>query len=157
MTDLRALLGDKYDDVMQAACGCSGTRLPHCYECSDSTWDHECPGPVPCTHRAAGAVLAAVLPDLLAEASTRAEDAEAKARRFANLLGNNAKALNDVLPREVLRQKAEAWDEGHRTPWKRGPSGCDCFAQSVVECGCGRYGTGPLITPNPYRTEANRG
>ena len=47
-----------------------------------------------------------------------------------------------------------AWDSGHVTPWKRGPSGCDCFAQSVVECGCGRYGTGPLITPNPYRTEA---
>ena len=65
---LRALLGDKYDDVMQAACGCNGTRLPHCYECSDSTWDHECPGPVPCTHRAAGAVLARVLPDLLAGA-----------------------------------------------------------------------------------------
>ena len=57
-------------------------------------------------------VLAAVLPGLLAEANTRAEDAEAKARRFANLLGNNAKALNDTLPREVLRQKAAAWDEG---------------------------------------------
>ena len=68
MTDLRALLGDKYDDVMQAACGCDGTRVPHCFECSDSTWDHECPGPVPCTHRAAGAVLARVLPDLLADA-----------------------------------------------------------------------------------------
>ena len=67
MTDLRALLGDKYDDVMQAACGCDGTRVPHCYECSDSTWDHDCPGPVPCTHRAAGAVLARVLPDLLAD------------------------------------------------------------------------------------------
>ena len=68
MTDLRALLGDRHDQVMQAACGCNGTRLPHCYECSDSTWDHECPGPVPCTHRAAGAVLARVLPDLLADA-----------------------------------------------------------------------------------------
>ena len=68
MTDLRALLGDKYDDVMQAACGCNGTRLPHCYECSDSTWDHECPGPVPCRHRGAGEVLARVLPDLLAAA-----------------------------------------------------------------------------------------
>ena len=68
MTDLRALLGDKYDDVMQVACGCNGTRFPHCFECSDSTWDHECPGPVPCTHRAAGAVLARVLPDLLAGA-----------------------------------------------------------------------------------------
>ena len=41
MTDLRALLGERYDVVMQAACGCDGTRTPHCYECSDSTWDHE--------------------------------------------------------------------------------------------------------------------
>ena len=39
MTDLRALLGERYDVVMQAACGCDGTRTPHCYECSDSTWD----------------------------------------------------------------------------------------------------------------------
>ncbi len=68
MPDLRALLGDRYDDVMQAACGCDGTRLPHCYECDDSTWDHECPDPVPCRHRGAGAVLARVLPDLLAAA-----------------------------------------------------------------------------------------
>ena len=68
MTDLRALLGERYDVVMQAACGCDGTRTPHCYECSDSTWDHECPDPVPCRHRAAESVLARVLPDLLAEA-----------------------------------------------------------------------------------------
>ena len=114
MTDLRAILGDKYDAVMQTACGCNGTRLPHCFECADSTWDHECPDPVPCEHRAAKRTLAAVLPDLLAEANTRAEEAEAKARRFANLLGSNAKALNDTLPREVLRQKADAWDEGYR-------------------------------------------
>lgn len=67
-TNLRALLGDRYDAVMQAACGCDGTRLPHCYECGDSTWDHECPDPVPCRHRGAGAVLARVLPGLLAEA-----------------------------------------------------------------------------------------
>ena len=138
MTDLRALLGDRYDDVMQAACGCDGTRFPHCYECSDSTWDHECPGPVPCTHRAAGAVLARVLPDLLAEANTRAEDAEAKARRFANLLGNNAKALNDVLPREVLRQKADAWDEAVAS--MRYEDGTPVQLVSVV---------------NPYRTERN--
>ena len=67
MTDLRELLGDRHDDVMQAACGCDGTRVPHCFECSDSTRDHECPGPVPCAHRAAGAVLARVLPELLAD------------------------------------------------------------------------------------------
>ena len=68
MPDLRALLADRYDAVMQAACGCDGTRLPHCFECGDSTWDHECPGPVPCRHRGAGAVLARVLPGLLADA-----------------------------------------------------------------------------------------
>ena len=55
MTDLRALLGERYDVVMQAACGCDGTRTPHCYECSDSTWDHECPDPVPCSGWCAGA------------------------------------------------------------------------------------------------------
>ena len=71
MTDLRALLGERYDVVMQAACGCDGTRTPHCYECSDSTWDHECPGPVPCRHRAAESVLARVLPALLDAAAER--------------------------------------------------------------------------------------
>ena len=71
MTDLRALLGERYDVVMQAACGCDGTRTPHCYECSDSTWDHECPDPVPCRHRAAESVLARVLPALLDAAAER--------------------------------------------------------------------------------------
>ena len=66
--------------------------------------------------------LAAVLPDLLAEANKRAEDAEAKARRFANLLGNNAKTLNDTLPREALRQKAAAFDECTRA-WEAYLSG----------------------------------
>ena len=65
MNDLRALLGDRYDNVMQAACGCDGTRVPFCFECSDSTKDHECPGPEPCPHHAAGAVLGRALPALL--------------------------------------------------------------------------------------------
>ena len=77
MTDLRALLGERYDVVMQAACGCDGTRTPHCYECSDSTWDHECPDPVPCRHRAAESVLARVLSDLLDAAAERDELAAA--------------------------------------------------------------------------------
>ena len=77
MTDLRALLGERYDVVMQAACGCDGTRTPHCYECSDSTWDHECPDPVPCRHRAAESVLARVLPALLDAAAERDELAAA--------------------------------------------------------------------------------
>ena len=100
MTDLRALLGDRYDEVLTKATKRALFNYPNL---PISIVEHEA---------LAAQALAAVLPDLLAEANTRAEDAEAKARRFANLLGNNAKALNDTLPREVLRQKAAAWDEG---------------------------------------------
>ena len=101
MTDLRALLGDRYDEVLTKATKRALFNYPNL---PISIVEHEA---------LAAQALAAVLPDLLAEANTRAEDAEAKARRFANLLGNNAKALNDVLPAEVLRQKADAWDEGY--------------------------------------------
>ena len=55
--------------------------------------------------------------------------------------------LTAVLP-DLL---AAAWDEGHETPWQRERDDCRCFAWSSSECGCGRYGTGRLITPNPYR------
>ena len=85
MTDLRALLGERYDVVMQAACGCDGTRTPHCYECSDSTWDHECPDPVPCRHRAAESVLARVLPDLLDAAAAERDALAAKVERVRAL------------------------------------------------------------------------
>lgn len=49
--------------------------------------------------------------------------------------------------------RAEAWDEGHMTRWRRGPDDCVCSAWSAGECGCGRYGTGPLLSlaNNPYR------
>ncbi len=66
--DLRAILGDRYEAVMRKACRCDGTRIPHCFECGDSTYDHECPDPVPCEHRQAARTLAAVLPELLADA-----------------------------------------------------------------------------------------
>ena len=123
MTDLRALLGDeRYDDVMFRAMSAVASQ-PH-------------DKPYTLRERVAD-TLAAVLPDLLAEANTRAEDAEAKARRFANLLGNNAKALNDALPREVLRQKADAWDEGYHAGHED--------ARAVQP-------TYPDPTPNPYRT-----
>ena len=85
MTDLRALLGERYDVVMQAACGCDGTRTPHCYECSDSTWDHECPDPVPCRHRAAESALARVLPDLLDAAAAERDALAAKVERVRAL------------------------------------------------------------------------
>ena len=103
MTDLRALLGDdRYDEVLTKATKRALFNYPNL---PISIVEHEA---------LAAQALAAVLPDLLAAANARAEDAEAKARRFANLLGNNAKALNDTLPREVLRQKAAAFDEGRR-------------------------------------------
>ena len=122
MTNLRALLGDdRYDDVMFRAMSAVASQ-PH-------------GNPYTMRERVAD-TLAAVLPDLLAEANKRAEDAEAKARRFANLLGNNAKALNDTLPREVLRQKAAAFDECTRA-WEAYLSG-----------------TSDNVPPlNPYRQE----
>lgn len=47
--------------------------------------------------------------------------------------------------------KAEAWDEGHRTRQRREMDDCNCNAWSEGECACGLYGTGKIITPNPYR------
>ena len=105
MTDLRALLGDKYDDVMQAACGCDGTRVPHCFECSDSTWDHECPGPVPCAHRAAGAVLARVLPDLLADAW---DEAVASMRYEDGTPVQLVSVVNPYRPEPITRDATDA-------------------------------------------------
>ena len=51
---------------------------------------------------------------------------------------------------------AAAWDEGHLTSRKRGPSGCKCGAWSNGECACGLYGTGAVLSlaANPYRTNA---
>ena len=43
----------------------------------------------------------------------RAEKAEAKAARFAGLLGHQSRTLTDTIAAEVLRQKADAWDEGY--------------------------------------------
>ena len=94
MTDLRALLGERYDVVMQAACGCDGTRTPHCYECSDSTWDHECPDPVPCRHRAAESVLARVLPALLDAAAER-DALAAKVERVRDWLDHRGVDVSD--------------------------------------------------------------
>ena len=121
MTDLRALLGDKYDDVMFRAMSAVASQ-PH-------------NKPYTMLERVAD-TLAAVLPDLLAEANTRAEDAEAKARRFANMLANYNNEINATLPAEVVRQKAAAWDECTRA-WEAYPSG-----------------TSDNVPPlNPYRQE----
>ena len=127
MADLRALLGDRYDEVLTKATKRALFNYPNL---PISIVEHEA---------LAAQALAAVLPDLLSEANTRAEDAEAKARRFANLLGDNAKALNDALPREVLRQKAEAWDEGYHAGHED--------ARAVQP-------TYPDPTPSPYRQDS---
>ena len=107
MTDLRALLGERYDVVMQAACGCDGTRTPHCYECSDSTWDHECPDPVPCRHRAAESVLARVLPDLLDAAAAEHAMNPPRIRAHSEILDSLAPLVFDLL--------AEGWDAAVRS------------------------------------------
>ena len=125
MTDLRALLGDKYDETIEKAV--------------EALYD-ECGRPLSCSKHGhmdeAVSALAAVLPDLLAEANTRAEDAEAKARRFANMLANYNNEINATLPAEVVRQKAAAWDECTRA-WEAYPSG-----------------TSDNVPPlNPYRQE----
>ena len=101
MTDLRALLGAKYDETIEKAARALSERWNFMH--TNESLGRQ--------RMLADFTLAAVLPDLLAEANKRADDAEAKARRFANMLGNNAKALSDTLPREVLRQKAAAFDE----------------------------------------------
>ena len=58
-----------------------------------------------------------------------------------------------VLLRRDRERMAAAWDEGHRTPKRRGPDDCRCAAYNEDECGCGEYGSN-IITPNPYRTDA---
>ena len=129
MTDLRTILGARYDEVLTKATKRALFNYPNL---PISIVEHEA---------LAAQALAAVLPDLLAEANARAVDAEARARRFANLLGDNSKALNNVLPREVLRQKAEAWDEGHR------------LGKSDAAVNAVRVDGQHVQSINPYRTE----
>ena len=47
---------------------------------------------------------------------------------------------------------AKAWHEGHLLRWRRGVDDCHCSARSAGECGCGRYGTGEMLSlaDNPY-------
>ena len=142
MNDLRAILGDKYDATIEKVLEAIAREVDYlgCGCCTSYGYNEAVKrtGHDERAYMAAHDALAAVLPDLLAEANTRAEDAEAKARRFANLLGDNAKALNDALPREVLRQKAEAWDEGYHAGHED--------ARAVQP-------TYPDPTPSPYRQE----
>ena len=63
-------------------------------------------------------------------------------------------AYRDTVQRIVEAVAADIWDEGHRTRVQRGPDGCTCNAWNEDECACGEYGTGPIVTPNPYRASA---
>lgn len=49
----------------------------------------------------------------------RAEKAEAKAARFAGLLGHQSRTLTDAIAAETIRQKADAWDEGYTSGHSR--------------------------------------
>ena len=49
----------------------------------------------------------------------RAEKAEAKAARFAGLLGHQSRTLTDTIAAETIRQKADAWDEGYTSGHSR--------------------------------------
>lgn len=52
--------------------------------------------------------------------------------------------------------KSEAWEEGHLHRWNRHwNDGCICEAWSSSECGCGKYGTGELLSlkDNPYSSK----
>lgn len=51
------------------------------------------------------------------------------------------------------RGAERGWDEGHKHRQRRGPDGCRCGAWGEHECGCGKYGTGSLLSlaDNPYR------
>ena len=68
----------------------------------------------------------------------RAEAAEAKAARFAGLLGHQSRTLTDAIAAETTRQKADAWDEGkaaglRQSDWEHGDT------------------AGMYIARNPYR------
>ena len=62
-----------------------------------------------------------------------------RTRKFANMLANYGNAINATLPAEVVRQKAEAWDE------------CCTAWQAYLD---GRTDNVPPL--NPYRTEGGR-
>ena len=95
-TDLRALLGDRYDEVLTAATKASLFAMPHL---PIGIEGHEV---------MTRAALAAVLPEFL----TKLAEAEDRARRFAQRLSQVSTQLTPALAAESIQQRAEAWDEG---------------------------------------------
>ena len=65
----------------------------------------------------------------------------------------SARDLARAYDRWLGEIRADAWDEGHKTRWRRGPDDCHCAAWSSSECACGKYGIGELLSihDNPYR------
>jgi hypothetical protein len=74
-----------------------------------------------------------------------AEQAAARLAQARNVLADEVDRLTE--------ENANAWAEGHKHPWRRDASDCHCGAWSSIECGCGRYGTGALLSlaDNPYQ------
>lgn len=66
--------------------------------------------------------------------------------------------LDAEFDRFIAQVCTAAWDEGHKSRWRRGDDDCKCEAWSSGECGCGLYGTGKLVSlaDNPYRID-NKG
>jgi hypothetical protein len=81
---------------------------------------------------------------------TPAETIE-RLERLNNHLAQMLKRGSDRLQESARELMAQGWDEGHGTPVQREPDDCRCGAWYEGECGCGKYGTGKIITPNPYR------
>ncbi|MGV8972234.1 MAG: hypothetical protein ACOH10_07915 [Rhodoglobus sp.] len=61
-------------------------------------------------------------------------------------------ACHELEAEQDAAEIATAWEAGHQHPWRRGPDDCKCGAWSRNECGCGKYGTGELLSlaDNPY-------
>lgn len=76
--------------------------------------EHRCDGQAERAYKRA--IHAEAERDALAE---RAEAAEAKAARFAGLLGHQSRTLTDTIAAETTRQKADAWDEGYTSGHSR--------------------------------------
>lgn len=76
--------------------------------------EHRCDGQAERAYKRA--IHAEAERDALAE---RAEAAEAKSARFAGLLAHQSRTLTGTIAAEVLRQKADAWDEGYTSGHSR--------------------------------------
>lgn len=61
--------------------------------------------------------------------------------------------FNEHLAEMLKPLLVEVWYEGHTTYKDREMDDCRCGAWNEDACGCGKYGTGKIITTNPYEKE----